>query len=409
MDITNVRFQLTRYRFNTIQLSVPGFDPFAIPLSQIANLYLEKDYENDDFPFFTISVSIPAYLYRAMKANPYQSKMQIDLQAGNFNNDVIGEEKPTFISQISGEFVCYLTDTTPEADSAIQDKIAKDDDTYGKGYSYSDIALVDMLLYKQDMLDRGQTVINDIVSANLTDILMRAFGLAGINKVMLSPPNNTKVYKEFAIEPLPARKEINRICNSYGYHTKGTVVFFDFDHLWVVDKSPSCTVYMKNENKLTYLTSLRTIRTDSKNTSGCFKDTTNKCNLINLIDDSINFDDQSKVQYNNFIHIDSKSGTITNVTGDSSSTATKEVIISSTGDNTSGAYSYAAQESKLILTAGMQFVDLSFLTPNKEFVFSTDNTANQKYVGSYRIVKYSCTFAVEGNYLAPNVVAEFRR
>lgn len=410
MDLTKLKFQLVRYRFNALQLSVEGFDPFEVPKSQITGLYLEKNYEDEHYPFFVLSIVIPGYLYRAMRANPYKNTITMDLQAGYYNNAIINpSEQVTFISKINGKFLCYMNDVTPELDEEKQNQLSIDDGTYKVGYTYGDLANVDLLLYKQEYLDAGDKVVNQICNANLTDNIIYVCNQAGISKLRLSPPNNTKVYSEFSITPISAIEQLERICNSYGYHSKGSTIFYDFDCLYIVDKNPECTVFIKNEYKTTYLASLTQLRQDDVDKSGCFKDDINKYNVINLISDSISINDNYQIQDSNLMYIDAKTGSVSTIQGDNNKKPLSKTLISDKGDDTINAYSNAAKETGSILTVGMQYIDLSFLDVNKEFVFTTDVTKHQKYTGSYRISKYTCDFIIEGEYLSPIIMAEFRK
>ena len=411
MDIENLKFKIARYKFQSIQLSVPEFDPFDVPPSQITSMVIEKDFDSYYFPYFTISICIPSYLYRGMKAHPYENKLSIDLQVGEFPNiEISNEDTIVYNSQIQGEFLCYLTDTTPELDSEKQDLVSKEAGTYKTGYTFSDIAVVNLLLYNEKMITSANKVVNYILtSSNLTDSIIFTCNQAGIDKLLLSPPQNSKSYNELCITPIPVCRQLERLCNTYGLHKKGTIVFFDFNQLLLVDKDTNCTVYVKNEYKTTYLAYFQIKRQDTRYASGCYKDSKEKYNMINIVPDSITLDDQSKIQKSNVMQIDAKTGSVKTITSEDASSSVTRVFVTNNGDDTSEAYKYAVDETKWILHVGMEFLDLSFLDPNKEFVFTTDDVALAKYNGSFRIVKYICNFEKEGTYWRPKVTAEFRR
>lgn len=411
MNIENLKFKIARYKFESIRLSVPEFDPFDVPFSQVLDMMIEKDFNEYFFPYFTITICIPSYLYRGMKAHPYENKLTIDLQIGEFPNiEISNNDTIVFTPYIKGEFLCYITDATPELDQEKQDLVSKEAGVYKEGYAFSDIASVTLLLYNEKMILGANKVVNYILtSATLTDAIVFTCNQAGIDKLFLSPPQNAKAYKELCITPIPASNQIERLCNEYGLHKKGSVVFFDFDELLIIDKDPKCTVYKKNEYKITYLAYFRLKRQDARYSSGCYKDSKEKYNMINIVPDSITLDDQSKIQKSNVMQIDAKTGSVKTVTGENSSGSVSRVFVTNNGDDTSEAYKYAVEETKWILHVGMECINLEFLNPNKEFIFTTDDVALAKYNGSYRIVKYICKFEKEGIYWKGKVTGEFRR
>ena len=84
------------------------------------------------------------------------------------------------------------------------------------------------------------------------------------------------------------------------------------------------------------------------------------------------------------------------------------VLVTTKGDDTSGAIKQQMYETSKIISASFSYVNLDALNPNKEFIFSTDDTKFIKYAGRYRITKNTAILQKEGEYFVPHVVAEFR-
>lgn len=407
MKIEDIRLCLTRYKFEQLQLMVPDQEPFQIDRQFVGQFIIEKDFENYFSPFFQITLGIPNFLYRAMKKNPNKSKLKMELRAGKYYDyEIMSEDQTPMTTKLSGEFICYFPDTSPDLNEELQESIEKDYGTFGQGYMYSDIVNVDILLYKEEYLQNARKVINYVVSSGtLTDMVTICCNDGGFSKVLMSPAQNNRSYKEFCITPIQIQKQLHRICNSYGIHTAGTIIFFDFDTLYILDKAKKCTAFVKNEYKTTYISSFQG---SLKYTllSGSYSDSKEKYNLLQIESDSLSIISQESGE--NFILIDTKGGTTTQVSDAENFNGVKDVFVINQGDDTSKAYGEALKERKLIMNVGFNCPDLDYLKPNKHFQFISDDPKTMKYNGDYRLTRYVCVFDKEGEYLCPKVSAEFR-
>ncbi len=409
MNIENIRFFLTRYKFETCILNIPDGTTFQLDPKYITDIILEKDYEMYHFPYFQITMALPNNIYRKIKKYPFETTLTIDMQAGKyFNPEIKANDDTVFISKIRDTFACYFSDSTPETDENIQKNIEEENGVdNGRGYLYGDMAIIDMLLYKKSYLDMAHTVINDVVSsASLTEIIALCLSKANmpLNKVLMSIAQNNKIYNEFVITPITLEKQIERICNSYGIHEKGTTFFFDFDILYILDKKKECTAFKKNEYKKTYIASIK--ETYKFNIMGggyiCDRE---KYNM--LYAGSISIDNRSEIHDQNVVLINSLTGEAeTSLINDDKKI--KAVKVFDTGDNTLDALNNSIKETKSILTVGFDYPDLDFLAPNKIFQFISDDPNILEENKLYRIVSLKTIFEREGGYWHSKTVAEFR-
>lgn len=409
MNIENIRFFLTRYKFETCTLNIPDGTIFELDPKYIIDMVLEKNYESFHFPYFQITMALPNNIYRRMKKYPFETTMRIDIRAGKyFDPEIKSSDNAVFISKINDTFTCYFTDSTPDTDETIQKELEEDNGVNnGQGYLYGDMAIVDVLLYKKSYLEMAHTVINDIISfASLTDII--ALCLTKVNmplsSVLMSIAQNNKIYDEFTITPITLEKQIERICNSYGIHEKGTTFFFDFDMLYILDKKKECTAFRKNEYKKTYIASLNNSYKFNIINGGYVCDR-EKYNM--LYASSISIDNCSEMQEQNLILIDSISGKYEKSLLNSSERV-ETVKMFNDGNNTISAFNNFAVELKSILTVGFDYPDLDFLSPNKIFQFLSDDPSILEKNKLYRITSLKSVFEREGEYWHPKVVAEFR-
>jgi hypothetical protein len=133
---------------NKFQLTVPGIDPFDVDNSMISEFTIDKDYDNSFFPLFMVEVSVPGYVYRAMKKNNYDIKAHVDLQFAKFSEVEPNTKSMSFTSYINRQFYVFFEDTTPDILEDELMRLEKDSGTYNKGYMYGDMATIKLLLYR---------------------------------------------------------------------------------------------------------------------------------------------------------------------------------------------------------------------------------------------------------------------
>lgn len=418
MKLEDIRISLTRYRIDDFILIVPGYNDFPIRPEFVVSIILEKDFEKYTFPFFQIEVTIPGYLYRGIKKNPLDVRVQLNMKKGQyFEKNIPADDTTMYTNFINGRFYALTEETTPDLHEDILDEQTKNNKTYDQGYNYADMATIPLLLYEEKYLEKSKTIVNKILtSSTLTDAIALVCNKAGLSNVLMSPPNNNRAYKELSITPIPASKQLKRLCNEYGLHKSGSIVFFDLDKMYILDKTPKCTAFEKNEFKTTYICQFIHSGPDSLMADGCFSNPKEKYNLVNAHMNGIHFKDLSAIneqEYgNNFITIDSTTGAVTR----SSTTdpdvknggSPTRVVMTNMGDSTSEALASALNECAYVMTAGFNYVDLDMFRPNKNFVLSLEEPSLQKYNREYRICKMTCTFENEGELWCPHVVTEFR-
>jgi hypothetical protein len=420
MNISDVKISYIKYKMSRMSINIPSISTaYEINSNHISNIIIEKDYDNYMFPFFQIDVLVPNYIYRAMKKQNQELRAFVDLQYGQFKEpDYSIAENPPFTSYVTDNFYIFMEDTTPEIMETILEQRQKDDNTFGKGMDLSDATLVKLLLYKEEYLFRSKAVVNAVLtSATLVDALTYVLNKSQLNNVLLSPPNNYKLYNEFIITPIIAMEQIERICNEFGMHTYGSLIFFDFRNIYIIDKTSKCTAYVQNEFKTTYIMTCPITSQASTLLKGYYSNPVEKYNLLNLDPYTIKIKDYSGISDqlygNDFINIDINSGNIKTVNSDAnksigSLSSPTRVLVTTKGEDTSSAIKQQMYETSKIISASFSYVNINALNPNKEFVFSTDDTKFIKYAGKYRITKNTCILQKEGEYFVPHVVAEFK-
>ncbi len=395
---------------------VPGFDPFDVDEQYVSSMIIEKDYDNYYFPFFQMEVGVPNYLYRAMKKNNFDIKAFVELQHAKFY-DIEPSMDASFSTYISSNFYVFLEEMSPEPLETELEKLEKEDGNYNKGYTYGELTVIKLLLYREDYLFNSKKVLNAVLtSPTLPDALTYVLNKAGIGSVMISPPNNYKTYREFIVTPITAMEQIERVCNEYAIHANGTTIFFDFKYLYLLNKLPRSNAYLPQEITVTYLASLMQSGPESVQGKGCYTKS-NEYYFANVDPDSISINAESGLNEqtfgNDFMVIDTSTGSVQNINSGATDSKSKpsgatRTLITNRGGASSGSIKQSLLEASKVVTLGFSYIDLDMFAANKEFVLTLEDIKLKKFNGKYRISRMVSVFENEGVYWIPHVTAEFR-
>lgn len=404
MDLEKVKLSLVKYNLK-IQLYIGSSTVHEVPNELMLSMNITEDYEQYIFPYFEIDIGVPNSVYRQMKANNQSIKAMVLLQKGKFKEgvSVSTDSSVAFKNVFHQSFFVFLDDTTPELTETEQKLVEKSENKYG------DIAVVRLLLYQHSFYTSYDLVVNKCLSnVTLVDVLTFLLNKCNVGNVLLSPPTNYTRFKQFILTPIPLKDQLERVCNTYSLHSAGTLIYFSFDRLYLIDKVPRCTAFTPNEHQITYIVT----STETQGTSqvgGCYENSGDRYGVLNAT--NLNF--KNKMEYTsktigtNIVSVDSE-GTITKNTSNLSSVT--NVVIQEDGDKHSlSSVQQTISESKRVLYVSFSNIDISMMTPNRQFVVTIEGVSKQKqYNGKYRIVKAAHIFEKEGNYFSVKTTAEFR-
>lgn len=406
MSLSKSKISIVRYAVTKCEVISPNLkDNYPVPLDSIGDIIIENDYENYLFPYFHLNLTLPSGVIRAIKKTPLDIHISIAIDKQYFSVKN-GETDPTIDSTtkyISKTYIAYIE----KQDRSLLDstnEIIEEGLDYGiKTVDPETNDISSFTLYDEDLVNALGVTVNDIISNGcLIDILTYVLNTAGISNVLISPPNNYKSYRQFILPPLDASDHIDIICNDYGIHSKGSLIFFGLDRNYIIDKIPKCTAYTVNEYQTTYLYYGGRGYENLAFAGGCIKNDTENANYILIQPTSFRFTDKS-IAAENAIASDV---TILDPLNGGSGSGTYTMRIG--GDDTRSAIVQNIASYKKTISIGLKNVDLDMLTPNKHFVVTIDDIKYQQYNGSYMLVKCVSTLAKDGPYYTPITLCEFR-
>ena len=421
LDINDVNFRMCKYKFDMIQLTVPGLDePYVVKTLAIGDFVIEKDYDQYQYPFFRVTIGVPNSVRRAMRKSHTEIRAYVRLMYAYFKTDEtvgIVRKTPQEYKYIADNFIVFMEDTTPDSTSDIEEHYEEKMLPEDTVTTFQHMTTMEILLYRQKDLNVIKNTPTRVYNnARLIDILAHYMATSGVSNVLCSPPNNNnKVYSQFPIPPLRVDEQILRICCDYGLHKYGTSLFFDFDKTYLIEKINKCTAWVPNEYKTIYVINPTPTGQIATILQGCSYETRDHCGYCTMSaaqSDAVSME-REQVFGSSMTIIDKKTGAFNTV--DSKTTTIKgggavsRTMTSYDGDaSTATALSQRLIDESNVLTAVLDGTDLTMLAPNKLYKLVFLSSKLSRYNGQYRLSKIICSFTrKDGEWFTPTVAATF--
>lgn len=400
MKLQDVILSVFKYKVNSLIIKYGKKDKikkYTVDNSLIVRMDILENFDKEIFPFFTITIAVPSNIYRTITSTTYKNTLNaiLHLQKAKFTDtmSIDTTNSPTVRDVLKDTYHCVIGATDVELSEQEQKMVEKSDNKYGQ------LSVLTLSLYKKSFYDNYQTVVNtNMQSGTLMEAMIYILNKAKLKKMLISPPDNAKSYKEYIIPPLQAHRLLARICDKYAFHKKGSVIYFGLDRGYVLDKVPKCTAYVKNEIKNTYVTVFTSSR-GSVQTGGSYTNKEKKYDVVNASEVGADnaTDVTKKTVGSNIISID-KDGKITKTNKKASKTT--NVVVQNEGKSTPQAINRAIKESGKGIECQLYNEDISMIKPNKQFIVSAEGSSYKKYNGKYRLIKAVHSFKKEGDYFS---------
>lgn len=281
---------------------------------------------------------------------------------------------------------------------------------------------LELYLFELDSLNNNKTIINAILSnCRIIDAIGYALTKTTINSALISQPDNLSDYSdnnEIILPPLNFKNTIQKLQDIYGIYKNGLIQFYDFDYYYLLDRNFNKTLPVaNNEYENVFINLIAKEDLDVTNRIGYYKDNTNKCYIINALDNSIINNEE---EFNKEL-----SGNTINVLSDK--TARESVIYDKENDKfiinkpyktyhtknlANGDYKFNKDsnsiiynsiendyiesntinniiESGITVTITFNNIDISYLSLNRKYILNFSNKNKSEYNGIYRLeLKY---------------------
>lgn len=400
-----------RYIINSVEIMIPKIDTIVVPVGQVVDLRIEKDFDNNVFPIIHVGLTLtPTDIYNILdNKTTVRFKLRIDKCAYNKNDESFKYKENSF----SSIFGIYIDDNNAQVDKELYRKTKA---TQGNVTDITDMyTTYDFFLFKDKDLDAGKHIVNAVLTdCNMSDILAYILNDSGVDRVLMAQPDNTKKFNEILLPPVSLINSIKYIHNVYGIYKRGLLFFMDTNRTYLIDKRGNATAYERDEYTNVHIFCYKS---SNENTlaGGCYKDTKTHTYAINISRSNIDMKTTSiiedQISTTNIVSVNPETGRKRNLTpnvphrGD----ATERVVVNKYGNTfAEDEYSVRKEETESIIETVFFGVDIDILTPNKRFIFAFEDTTVQKRIGgTYRIKKVTFGFSKEGTEFSASARATF--
>ena len=404
-----IETNLFRYIISSFKIDFPeegkqeDFNP-----NLIQSMVIERDYENDYFPVFRIDLCINTELYHKIIYYKKSVRFIIRLQKYIYENNKSGD-KPIKKDVFNEVFIMFIDENTPFLK---KDEFKKSSDlnsasaTKGKTPETIGENEVSFYLFREKDIINSKKIVNTILtSSNVTDAIAYIVSSSGFNKVLMTPLDNSNTYSEMVIPPISLIHNIIYLNNQYGFHERGSTIFFDLDALYIIEKNYLCTAWRKNEYK-DVIFMIRTSDKPEKISTGSYEDSKKKTYFINVFHENIQLNTSSmikdQIEGNHRMLVNSLGGFTTNIKSSAiqRGSGTYKIML----NRYNNLYMNSAERRRIESDSKITFVyvgdvDISMFTVNKQYTFKyEDSSINKDEGGKLRMVKSVFTFMSEGDY-----------
>lgn len=384
----------------------------------IPYIVLKKDFDNEQYPFLSMTCTVSNKLYRKMKQYNDSLKFRLNMRYALFDKGALAINAP---NPDEHQFICktfylYLDDASPSNQDNVMTEI-EDHTQYG-GYDDDVIDLNHSTVVRFSLYDGEaitipkkltKCVLHDVT---LTDVITyKLRDIASFTKILMTPADNNKRYDQFILPPEQLDYQIDRVASEYNLHDNGTIFFFDFDRLYLTEKTNECTAWEPREVKRIYIVSIPITKNEVL-TTGAYYDSdaneiylTTKSQTIEAISMANEISSGSGILVINkrtgtaesFVIDGNKIKAAPKFTGKNKeiSIAYDKTIVINTGEDTIKALKRRLNEKAIKWTVYLDATMVDALKPNREYeMVFTDPDQAKKYNGTYRLVSVAAEFDV---------------
>ncbi len=418
-DALEEKSHIFRYKLETLKISFPeDGETVDIEPGLVSGFIIEKDFDNDFFPIFRLDMSIDTKLYYRILDNKTTVKFIIKLRSYAYKD--LDDTKPAKKDVFNTIFIPFIDDETPflerkEYENAA--KVSSDPETLGKKPETTGGNEFSIYLFKEDDILKSKKIVNTVLtSTNMTDAIAYVLTKAGINKVLMTPLGNSNTYSEVVIPPLSAMSLLKYLDAQYGFHVRGTIMFFDFDALYLIEKSYVATAWVKNEYK-DVIFIIREPDDPIKYAPGIYTDDKKKTHFVNIFHENLKLANpaisKDQIEGINKTIVSSKPRNAATIRASSKArgSGTYQVFVNRyVNPYATSAEKYRIESEGKIAVITSSDVDISVFRANKQYTFKySDTSINSKIGGKLRLSKSVFAFTNSGDYFSNKVELTFKR
>lgn len=409
------QFKACVYRVNKFTLDVNGSSEEVDP-QYVSEIVIEKPYDTMFLPYFELTITIPNAVFRHMKEENIEVRAYIDLQKAYDEISMNGEGQDDssedhsglgWESAIEGNF--YVFSDEASVATNVKEIEEYEEKEAGNQSDLSNMTTTRVALYNEEFLFNAKNTVNGVLQDTTPiDAVVWICNQASLSNILCSPPTVEQTYEQIIIPPYSAVKAISWVTNNYNTNDCGTLVFFDTDRGYILNKNAKCTAWVGGDARRTIVESVNNESDSYGSCCGCFKD--GEEYHVNMEENAMHFSTPSVVATqtvgSNMMVVNSATGKkSTYETGATTTAMGENIKVYSNADGTSNGDALAMSIKEASKQAECEFtaVDLDAFKPNMEVSMSFTDAELSDKGGSYRVSEVKCVMSKNADILVPVV------
>lgn len=406
------KFVEYKYTISEFYMIING-ETTSFPLERIINFKIENYFEEATFPLLKLTVMMEPSTYYKIIQNKNNIKFKLRIQS-YYTSRNEPDNKSLLRDVINDLFIIFPDDNMDD----YQKELKKEGNTYNDANELDKINnIIELFLFKDKIVNGLRSSINTVLKdCTLSTAVSYLLYKAGVKNTLMSPFENGKIYETLVLPPQSIEKQLKYLNNNYGFHKKGTMIYFDLSYGYIINCNGECTAWSKNEWKETVIYVLEASNTRSYLTGGIIKHDEQRY-YYNA--NSQNITIENAIVSNNVINgtdaqiIDMQNSSTSlvktgiNVVGD---TTNRILFNSSSNPFMATAYNAIQKSNSTIITMAFENIYIESFTPNKSFsIIFESPSLNEKYKGLYRLSTSIYTFNKHGEDYILTAAVSFKK
>lgn len=374
---------------------------YEINSRNVVNLSVSNDYLNTLYPVTFLQFSLSERDYYFILENKNDVRLLITLTAYLVEDSSTLEEylskKVPYGKNIVMQkvFRMYFDDVSPYNERKIHEEDPLKTDT-------SEFKVLSTYLFAEDNLEKNKHDINFVLN-NLTisDALIYICNKSKVTDLIFKDPDNTKVYEQILCPPLKLKQSVKHLQENYGIYNEGSFLYQDFKRTYLLPKSfKEATTEEKEVDKVYILLNDVSGENSNMNITSSYNEkyeaymisTFNNIKITNnanfdkeIVGDKITIINANNTNEDNEV----MEIPLNSYVSSNGVTKNKNVVYYNDNKYTITEYYHDIINNQIIIDMELMNIDVSYITPNKEYVLLFENSDdNKKYGGNYNIKSF---------------------
>lgn len=247
--------RLYKYRLSSFELISPEFEnPVDLVPGSVNEMFIKKNYDDHFYPILMITFSVNPKVKEFIEMRKNDIKFHIGLRCEGYDTHGSPTDPVSSETVFDTIFIPVISSSLPFMDTAIYNDTVNElrhisamngsvNDLGGHNFPADSREQVSYFFYVEKDLFNSKNIVNKVyANTDIPTICADLLSKNGFDAILMSPPENTDPIDQCIIQPQNLLHVFEYLSNIYGMHKTGTVTFFDYRGVYILNKSghPDC-------------------------------------------------------------------------------------------------------------------------------------------------------------------------